>query len=118
MATDNETIADRLGDLAARRGVVVAKRLDAAHAARIQRLSHLSGATFDRSYARHEVNELQRTLRLYRREVDRGSAHNVIDFAYRTERILRNHLHMAESLAATGRLPVLSNAGPIGTSQP
>jgi putative membrane protein len=66
-----------------------------------QLLSRLSGADFDRAFAKHMVDDHKRDIADYEREA-KGSNPAVAKYASETLPTLRKHLELAQSLAGSG----------------
>ena len=77
--------------------------MDAKHRAVVSELSRLSGAAFDRAYARQIVTDHQAAVSLFRREADRGGHAELITFAGGKLPALDEHLRMARELAGGDR---------------
>ena len=65
-------------------------------------MSGLSGAAFDRAYAKEMVKDHTKAVQLFQREADRGTDAGLKSFASSKLPTLREHLEMARSLNRGG----------------
>ena len=96
-----------------------------AHARKVE-LDALSGATFDRSYVKNQIEAHQRTLSLLEKEVDSGKDPDAQAFALKALPTVQSHLIAVEKIAATlgiaanaparpsSDIPVIESAAPVG----
>ncbi len=66
------------------------------------KLSKLSGADFDRAYAKMMVSDHKEDIRAFEREAHSGAVPAVKDFAAKTLPTLQEHLKLAEQLETSG----------------
>ncbi len=71
--------------------------MDAKAQSEYNRLQNLSGADFDREFARHAVADHKEDISLFQREIDHGSDPEVKGWASQNLPALQEHLRMAES---------------------
>src|SRR5215470_1788973 len=95
MVKDHGAAGDQLKELAQRRGVSLSTRLDPADRELIDRLGKLSGPEFDREYMRAMVDDHEKDVAKFEREVKAGRDADVKAFAERTLPTLRQHLELA-----------------------
>jgi putative membrane protein len=75
-----------------------------------EKLSKLSGADFDRAYAKMMVSDHKEDVKAFEREVRRGAVPPVKNFAAKTLPTLQEHLKLAEELyASAGKGSEVSN---------
>jgi putative membrane protein len=65
-----------------------------------QRVSGMTGAAFDRTYAQQEVRDHQQDIALFQQEANSGRDPALKQFAQKTLPTLRQHLQMAQALTA------------------
>ena len=63
-----------------------------------QRVSGMTGAAFDRTYAQQEVRDHQQDIALFQQEANSGRDPALKQFAQKTLPTLRQHLQMAQGL--------------------
>jgi putative membrane protein len=98
MVDDHSRANSELMQLASGKGITLPTTLDAKHQALVTRMSRLSGAAFDRAYAREMVKDHQKTVALFQREATRGADTDLKAFAQTTLPTLQEHLSMARAL--------------------
>lgn len=98
MVDDHSRANSELMQLASGKGITLPTALDAKHQALVTRMSRLSGAAFDRAYAREMVKDHQKAVALFQREATRGSDSDLKAFAQTTLPALQEHLRMARAL--------------------
>jgi putative membrane protein len=98
MVDDHSRANSELTQLASGKGITLATALDAKHQALVTRMSRLSGAAFDRAYAREMVKDHQKAVALFQREATRGADADLKTFAQTTLPTLQEHLRMARAL--------------------
>ncbi|HJU53723.1 MAG TPA: DUF4142 domain-containing protein [Pyrinomonadaceae bacterium] len=102
MVDDHSKANDELKQWAATAGVTLPTALDAKHQAMVAKMSSLSGAAFDRTYAKDMVKDHTKAVQLFQRQADRGMDAGLKSFASSKLPTLREHLEMARSLNAGG----------------
>lgn len=103
MIDDHTRANEELMQLASTLGLTPPSALDPSHRAAANKLSRLSGAEFDRAYAKMMVGDHQKAVSLFQRESERGGRAELKAFAARTLPALREHLQMARSLPQSSR---------------
>ncbi|HWE48718.1 MAG TPA: DUF4142 domain-containing protein [Bryobacteraceae bacterium] len=89
----------QLTALAGKTGVAIPKGINTGKDQKIQQLSRLKGASFDRQFEQHEIADHRRALAMYKREAARAQDPDVKAFAASTIPVLEKHLHLAEACA-------------------
>lgn len=102
MVDDHTKANDELKQWAATAGVTLPTALDAKHQALVARMSGLSGAAFDKAYAKEMVKDHTKAVQLFQREADRGTDAGLKSFASSKLPTLQEHLQMARSLNTGG----------------
>lgn len=95
---DHSQHLDKAKALAQQSGMVPPTQPDAKQKATYDRLSKLSGAQFDRQFARAMVSDHKEDISKYRKEA--GSKGPLADFAQQTIPTLEKHLQTAENLSS------------------
>jgi putative membrane protein len=118
MIDDHTRANQELMQLASAAGLTPPAALDAKHQAMVAKMARLSGAEFDRAYARQMVKDHEKTVALFQRESSRG-AHDVLkSFAAAQLPALREHLQMARALAAGGTTHTQGTSGAAAAGAP
>jgi putative membrane protein len=100
MITDHTKINAELQAIAGRVGVTPPAQLDKEHAARLARLSKLTGPQFDKSYIQDQVTEHRKTIALFDKKAKSGQNPDLKAFAPNTLPTLQRHLQMAQDISA------------------
>jgi len=104
MATDHSGANEKLKAAAASGGFKVPQEASAEQKATEMELKAMSGAAFDKAYAAQAVKDHQGAVALFDDEATTGKDANLKAFASATLPTLKEHLKMAEDLAAaTGK---------------
>jgi putative membrane protein len=98
MVDDHSSANSELMQLASGKGVQLPAALDAKHRAMVAKMSRLSGAAFDRAYAKEMVKDHNKTVALFQREATGGADADLKAFAQKTLPTLQEHLQMARAL--------------------
>lgn len=114
MVQDHTLVNDQLKQLATQKGVTLPTSLDSKHKQVQQRLSRLSGATFDRQYLNHMLQDHEKDVSLFQTEAEQGQDPDVRAFAAQTLPVLQEHLQQVRSLVNPGS----STSTPTPTSIP
>lgn len=99
MVDDHSKANAEVKKVASAENINVPDALDAKHQARIDKLSRLSGAAFDRAYVKDQVKDHEQVVREFQNEARNGSDAAVKEFASRTLPTLQEHLTMAKDLS-------------------
>jgi putative membrane protein len=102
MVDDHSRANSELMQLTTARGVNVPASLDTKHQALMTRMSQLSGAAFDRAYAKEMVKDHQKDVSLFQKQATRGADGDLRAFAAKTLPTLQEHLRMARELNGNG----------------
>jgi putative membrane protein len=100
MVTDHTQANDELKQIAQSKGITPPSHPTRAERRAEDGLKKLSGAEFDRHYAREQVQDHQKTVALFRKQADSGQDAQLKAFAQKYLPILQRHLDMAQSLSA------------------
>ncbi|HEX9941669.1 MAG TPA: DUF4142 domain-containing protein [Thermoanaerobaculia bacterium] len=100
MVDDHSKANDRLKSLAAQKGVTLPTTLPADKRKDVDKLSKLSGAAFDREYMSMMVKDHKKDVSEFDKESKQARDSDVKSFAQGTLPTLREHLQMAQSIAA------------------
>ena len=98
MIDDHSKANDELKQLAAKESIDVPDALDSKRQSRIDKLSKLSGADFDRAYIKDQVKDHQNDVREFQAEAQNGNDPAVKGFASKTLPVLEEHLRMIKEL--------------------
>jgi putative membrane protein len=98
MVDDHSRANSELMQWASSKGITLPTSLDAKHQALMTKMSALSGAAFDRAYAKEMVNDHNKDVALFQREAMRGADAGLKAFAQKTLPTLQEHLSMARAL--------------------
>jgi putative membrane protein len=99
MVDDHTKTNDELKQVASAQSITIPGALDSRHQSRIDKLSKLSGAAFDKAYAKAQVKDHEEDLRAFQDEAQNGNNSAVKDFANKTLPTLQEHLTMAKDLS-------------------
>lgn len=100
---DHTQANDQLQQIADQDNLTLPSQPDARDRSAMQRLSGLNGSEFDRSYAQQEVRDHQQAIALFQHEASSGHDPALKQFAQQTLPVLRQHLQMAQMLAANSQ---------------
>jgi putative membrane protein len=98
MIDDHSKANEDLKQLGSKENINVPDSLDSKHQSRVEKLSKLSGAGFDRAYIKDQLKDHQQDVQEFQQEAQRGSDPNVKSFASKTLPVLEEHLSMAKDL--------------------
>lgn len=98
MVDDHSKANDQLKGIAAKENLTLPTEIDAKDEAVYDRLSKLSGAEFDRAYARDMVRDHKKDVAEFQKEANNGKNDDIKNFASQTLPTLQEHLKMAEGL--------------------
>jgi putative membrane protein len=101
MATDHSAANEKLRAAAASGGFKVPQEPSAEQKSTETELKAMSGAAFDKAYAAQAVKDHQGAVELFEDEAKTGKDANLKAFANATLPTLKEHLKMAEDLAAS-----------------
>lgn len=98
MVDDHTKANDQLKQIASKENIPVPDALDSKHQARIDKLSKLSGAAFDKAYIKDQLKDHQTDVKEFSAEAQSGMDPNVKTFASNTLPTLQEHLEMVKNL--------------------
>ena len=96
MVDDHTKANDDLKAIASKDSIELPTALDAKHQARLDKLSKLSGAAFDKAYVKDQLKDHQMDVREFQAESQGGTNADVKDFATKTLPVLQQHLDMVK----------------------
>ncbi|MFP5284498.1 MAG: DUF4142 domain-containing protein [Thermoanaerobaculia bacterium] len=100
MVTDHGKANQQLMTIAASKGMTLPRELPAGMQRERDLLARMSGAEFDRMYMHHMVKDHKKDVAEFEKQAEKGTDLAVRTFAQQTLPTLREHLTLAESLAA------------------
>jgi putative membrane protein len=100
MVDDHSRANSELMQLASGKGITLPTTLDAKHQSLIAKMSALSGAEFDRAYAKEMVKDHNKDVALFQRQASRGADADLKTFAQKTLPTLQEHLSMARAMSS------------------
>lgn len=112
IVTDHTDADKKLQTAESKDGLTIPTNLDAKDLATYKRLSDLSGAAFDRAYARDMVRDHQADIAMFKREANDGKDASIKSFAAQTLPTLEDHLKLAREALES----VSPKTGTKGTS--
>ena len=98
MVDDHTKAGEQLKQLAGKENIQIASRLDSKHQSRVDKLSKLSGADFDKAYVKDQLKDHESDVRDFSAEAQNGSDPNVKAFASSTLPTLQQHLDLVKNL--------------------
>lgn len=98
MVEDHSKAGDALKQAAAKESVTLPNDMNAQDKATYDSLSKLSGAAFDRAYARDMVKDHEEDIAEFNREANGGQDAAIKDFASQTLPTLQDHLKQAKEM--------------------
>ena len=96
MQEDHGKANEELKTLAANKGIVLAKSMEAKQKRTVDRLSKLSGDKFDREYIKTMVDDHKEVLASFQREADKGTDAEIKQFASKYAPVIKTHLELAQ----------------------
>jgi putative membrane protein len=100
MVQDHQKANDQLKQVAQQDKVPVPTEPNAAEKAAANRLSKLSGTSFDKAYMRHMVQDHTKDVAEFQKESQSAKDQNVKQFASQTLPTLQDHLKQAKQISA------------------
>jgi putative membrane protein len=101
MVTDHGKANDELKQLAQQKGVTLPTDLDSKHKKTIDRLSKLSGADFDKAYARDMVRDHDKDVKDFQRESQKAKDADLKSWAGKTLPVLKEHQQQAREMSTS-----------------
>lgn len=105
MVTDHSKANDQLKQVAQQKNIQLPTSLDAKHQAVVDRLSKLSGDSFDKAYMREMLTDHKKDMAAFRRESASGKDSDVKQFASNTLPTLEEHMKLAHDTASKVGVP-------------
>jgi putative membrane protein len=99
MEQDHSKANDELKKIASDKGVQLSSDLDKKHKSKMDKLTKLSGAEFDRQYMRAMVSDHKDDIKKFQNVADKSKDADLKKFASQTLPTLKEHLQLAESTA-------------------
>lgn len=99
MVQDHTKANNQLQQLATQKGVTLPTSIGKENRKVKQKLSKLSGASLDRAYIKHMVEDHQKDVSSDQRQAQQGQDPDLKAFAAQTLPILQEHLQLARSIA-------------------
>ena len=98
MVSDHSKAGDELKTAASQSNISMPDKMNAKDEATYNRLSKMSGAAFDREYARNMVTDHTHDIAEFRKEAIDGKDDSIKNFASQTLPTLQEHLKLARSM--------------------
>lgn len=112
MVDDHTKVNDQLKQLAQAKGVTLSAKMHVKEQRTVDRLTKMTGATFDSHYIHMMVKDHETDIKAFEAEADKGTDPDVKNFAATTLPTLREHLKAAQAIAAKTPKP----KGKVGTA--
>jgi len=101
MVMDHGKANDELMGIAKKKNMTLPSGPDAAHQAKMDSLSKLSGTDFDKAYVAAMVDGHQKTLALMNKEAQNGKDADLKGFAAKTAPVVQHHLDKINSIQSS-----------------
>ena len=101
MVSDHGKANDELKQLAQQKGVTLPTDLDSKHRKTMDRLSKLSGAEFDKAYAKDMVRDHDKDVKEFQREAQKAHDADLKSWAGKTLPVLQEHQQQAREMSAS-----------------
>ena len=111
MITDHTKANDDLMAIAKQKNVDVPSSLDAEHQAKLDALSKLSGAAFDRTYKQQQTAGHDKVLALMTKEAKTGQDADLKAFAQKYDSVIAEHDHMVKKTKVGGAASSKTHTG-------
>ena len=98
MVTDHTKANDEMMALAKKKSITVPSQVPPMHKTDIDRLSKMTGASFDRAYIEGMVADHEKTVALFQTEAKSGADADIKAWAAKTLPALQEHLKMVKEL--------------------
>ena len=98
MVDDHTKANDQLKEIAGKESITIPDALDSKHQSRINKLSKLSGAEFDKAYVKDQLKDHEQDVSEFQREAQNGTDPGIKQFAAATLPTLEEHLKMVKDL--------------------
>ena len=98
MVDDHSKANEELMSLASSKGMTLPTALDEKHQGHVTKISALSGAEFDRAYAKLMLSDHEKDVKAFEKQSSKGGDPDLKAFATKTLPTLQEHLQMARAL--------------------
>jgi putative membrane protein len=98
MVDDHSRANSKLMQLASSKSITLPTELDEKHREDVTKMSKVSGAEFDKAYAKAMLSDHNKDVAAFEKESTKGTDPDVKSFASETLPTLREHLQMAKAL--------------------
>jgi putative membrane protein len=98
MVTDHGKANDELKTIATSKGITVSDKLDSKHQAKVDKMTKLSGASFDKAYVTAMVAGHKEADTLFTKEASSGEDADIKAFAAKADETVKMHLKMIEDI--------------------
>jgi putative membrane protein len=98
MVDDHSKANAELTTVASGKGITLPAEIDAKHRAAMARMARLSGANFDRAYAKEMLSDHNKDVALFKKQAETGTDPDLKAFAAKTLPTLEEHQKMAEAM--------------------
>jgi len=103
MVTDHGKANDELKSIASSKGITLPDKLDAKHQAMVDKLTALSGPSFDKAYIDAMVSAHKKDNILFAKEASSGTDPDIKAFASKTDETVKMHLKMIEDIQSKAK---------------
>jgi putative membrane protein len=110
MVDDHSKANEELKQVASKEGLDLPTALDKKHQSRLDKMSKLSGADFDKAYIKDQLKDHKEDVSKFKDEASKGTVPGVKDFASKTLPTLEQHLQMVKDLHKSGGTTTVSEA--------
>ena len=97
MEQDHSKANEELKKIASDKDIQLSNDLDKKHKGKVDKLTKLSGADFDKQYMDAMVSDHKEDIKKFQRVADKGKDAELKQFASQTLPILKEHLQLAET---------------------
>jgi putative membrane protein len=101
MIDDYSKANDELKAIASKESIPVPDSLDSKHQSRVEKLSKLSGADFEKAYVKDQLKDHQQDVREFQEEAKSGIDPDVKSFASKTLPTLEEYVSLAKEIEKT-----------------
>jgi putative membrane protein len=108
MIDDHTKANDELKQAASKGGLQLPDALDKKHQSRVDKLSKLSGAEFDKAYIKDQMKDHQEDVRKFHAEAENGTDPTIKEFASKTVPTLEQHLQMVKDLQKSNQTTAMN----------
>jgi putative membrane protein len=117
MVADHSKANDEVKTLAANNGVELPAAADRKHEKLMKKLDGLAGGDFDREYMEHMVRDHRADLKAFRHEAKAKHPNDVTEFAARTQKVIFDHLRMAQKTYDVAESPKRTASREAGSTR-